>query len=94
MPKHEPTEKSKALVEGMAMLSVPISNMCKLLKISRYTLRQHYRDEIESGRRKAFATIRSALAKRALSGDPQAALIFFGGKTCHRPKKVAPTEAE
>ena len=76
MPKHEPTDATRQLVQLHTTVGTNQEDVARILGISPKTLRLHYRDELDLSLAKANATIGGALFNKAKSGDT-AAMIFW-----------------
>jgi hypothetical protein len=78
-PPHEPTPERRGMVEAMSGFGVRQEHIGQALGISRPTLRLHYREELDSGLRKANLQVAQSLHKKALADGPNsvAACIFW-----------------
>jgi len=77
--KHEPTTADRERVSTLCAMGISQLDIGKVMKISRMTLKKHYRDELDLSMIKANATVAAALFKKASSGHP--ASMFFWLKT-------------
>lgn len=67
-PPHKPTDQTKAFVVMMVADGKLQGEIAKVIGISERSLRNHYRDEIETGGLKANAMVTSALYQNATGG--------------------------
>lgn len=73
---HQPTEKTRQLVQLHTTVGTPQAIVADLLGIDDKTLRKHYREELDQSRAQANAAVGGALFNKAKSGDT-AAMIFW-----------------
>ena len=71
-PKHEPTDQSRKTVEAMAAGGILQDDIAVVIGVAPKTLREHYREELDTAATKANAKI----AQKATSGDTTA-LIWW-----------------
>jgi DNA-binding transcriptional ArsR family regulator len=76
-PPHQPTDKLRGQVEGMAGVGSPRDEIALVLGISENTLRKHYAHELEVGLAKARARARHSLYQLAVDEKNVTALIFY-----------------
>jgi hypothetical protein len=78
-PKHDPTPEQRKQVEAMASYGIPQEDIAKVIGICHVTLREHYRDELDSAQAKANAMVAQSLFKKATSDGTQSvtAAIFW-----------------
>ncbi len=79
-PKFEPSAEQRRLVEGMAALGIPETDIAKNVgpkPIDPKTLRKHFRRELSTGAMKATARVAETLYQMATSGTSVAATIFW-----------------
>ncbi len=78
-PSHAPTKEQRTMVETMAAVGVPSSDIARVVGVDAKTLRKHYRDELDLGMVKANAKVAGSLFKKATGDGPQSvtAAIFW-----------------
>ena len=69
MNKHQPTEKTKKLVESTSGYGLPQEQIAVLVGIDEKTLRKHYREQLDKGKAIANSTVAQTLYNKAVSGD-------------------------
>lgn len=75
-PRHQPTDATRQTVQLHAMVGTRQEVIASILGISPDSLQRHYREELDTSREKANASIGGALYKKAMSGDT-ASMIFW-----------------
>lgn len=85
-PPHRPTEATRQTVQLHATVGTRQEVMAEILGISVDSLHRHYRDELNTSREKANASVGGALYKKAMSGDTTA--MIFWMKTRARWKET------
>lgn len=75
-PPHVPTEKDRVLVRLGASVGMPQEDIAKNIGITAKTLREHYREELDTGKAKANMMVAGELYKLCAAGNP-AAIIFW-----------------
>lgn len=75
-PPHKPTDATRQTVQLHAMVGTRQEVIASILGISPDSLQRHYREELDTSREKANASIGGALYKKAMSGDT-ASMIFW-----------------
>lgn len=75
-PAHEPTDKSRAVVRALAAFGLRQDDIARQVGITGKTLREHYREELDSGKSEANAKVAKALFEQAIGGNI-AAQIFW-----------------
>ncbi len=64
-PPHEPTDDNRTLVRRLAGLGVVVDDIAVIAKMSDWTVRKYYSDEIQLGRAEANLGVARALYKAA-----------------------------
>jgi hypothetical protein len=75
-PPHEPTDKTRMTVDGMAGCGVREDEIALFLDIDPKTLRKHYRRELDTAHVRANTAVANRLYKHA-TGESVAAAIFW-----------------
>ena len=75
-PPHEPTEKDRMLVRLGSATGMPQEDIAKVIGITAKTLREHYRDELDTGKAKANMMVAGELYKLCAAGNV-AAILFW-----------------
>jgi hypothetical protein len=75
--KYDPTPKDRSAVETMAAFGIPQDEIARALKMSGHTLREHFRDELESAATKANASVAKSLFLNATERNNVTAQIFW-----------------
>jgi len=79
-PPHKPTEANKKLVEQLSGRGLPHKMIAVLVGLSDdKTLRNHYKEQLETGEAKACAQVAGKLFEKCMAGDT--ASILFWHKT-------------
>lgn len=77
-PRHEPTEQSREIVEALAGYGIPQEKIASVLRISKPTLHEAYRAELDRGTAVVEANLVGNLLRLAKGKDGTAlkAIIF------------------
>lgn len=75
-PPHKPTDKDRAIAQLGAAVGMPHEEIAKNIGISAKTLREHYRDELDTGKAKANMMVAGKLYQACKDGNI-AAIIFW-----------------
>lgn len=88
MPRklHEPTDRQRAEVEAYAAVGVPQEDIARLIGISKPTLYDRYRDELDLGKAKANAQVAKTLFREAVNGNMTAAIFWMKAQAGWREK--------
>ncbi len=73
-PPHEPTKENRLMVQVMIAGGIEHIHIAGVLRISRPTLRKHYKHELATGAAEANASIVASLFKAAKGGNVKAAI--------------------
>ena len=78
-PRHNPTGAMRSHVQSLAGFGIKQDDIAKDLGISKPTLIEHYRKELDTGAVKANAAVLNNLFRQATKDDPRAisAAIFW-----------------
>jgi hypothetical protein len=101
-PPHEPTDRQREQVQGLAALWVPQRAIASFLGISENTLRRHYPDELEHGAALGDIALGTCFRAKLEAGDTAAVIyatkIRFGWsermKLEHSGPNGGPLQAE
>ncbi|MGF6633539.1 hypothetical protein [Paraburkholderia sp. MM6662-R1] len=66
-PPYEPTDGDRQKVKTLVGIGVPQADICKVMQISKPTLRKHFKSEIETGQLEADIALRQSLFRMATS---------------------------
>lgn len=77
VPRHVPTERTRAEVSAYAAVGVPHHDIAALIGVSIKTLLKYYGTELRTGKAKANATVGKRLFQLATDGRNVAAAIFW-----------------
>ena len=83
---HEPTDRQRAEVEAYAAVGVPQEDIARLIGISKPTLYDRYRDELDLGKAKANAQVAKTLFREAVNGNMTAAIFWMKAQAGWREK--------
>lgn len=78
-PAYEPTAADRQRVKTLVGIGTPQADICKVMQISKPTLRKHFKDEIAMGQLEADIAIRQSLFRMATSKTkpvPSAAIFL------------------
>lgn len=73
---HTPTEETRALARRLSGYGIPQQQIALLLGISKPTLHDHYRDDLDIGMAEANSKIASTLFGQAMNGNTAAAIFW------------------
>ncbi|GEP00506.1 hypothetical protein [Methylobacterium haplocladii] len=92
---HEPTAKTRGLVEGYAACGTPEADIAVIIGIDPKTLRKYYRDELDTAHIRANAKVAQSLFSHATnpaSGMKGVTAAIFWMKTRGRWKETTVVE--
>lgn len=75
-PPFVPTKEQRITVEMMASFGIPQDDIAKVLGISKPTLREHFREELDVGKARTITKVAASLVRQALAGNVTA-MIFY-----------------
>lgn len=73
-PPHKPTEQTRKTVEAMSAAGIPQEDIALVIGITSKTMREHYREELDTAAIKANTKIAQTLFNKAMAGDTTAAI--------------------
>jgi hypothetical protein len=77
-PQHEPTDRARQQVRTMAGLGIAQEDIAAVMKISKPTLRRHYRHELRTGHIEANAKVAGQIFKMATDASkPNVSAAIF-----------------
>jgi DNA-binding XRE family transcriptional regulator len=97
--KHEPTAESRKTVQAMSGYGIPQDDIATVIGVSPHTLREHYRQELDTGQIIAISKVAQNLFRIATGEGREAvtAAIFWlktraqwSEYTAPQPPKAAP----
>jgi hypothetical protein len=71
-PPFEPTQQQREFVSRMSGMRMTVTDVCKVIGISRRTAYKYFRPELESGSAKLHALVANQFVKAIKSGSPWA----------------------
>jgi len=77
LPKHEPTETTRAEVAALVSFGIPQEDIALHLDIDRSTLIHYYRRELDTAVTRANAKVANRLYNKAVNQDDLQAQIFW-----------------
>lgn len=80
---HEPTEQNRRTVESMTAFGIPQAEICKVIKISKPTLRKYYREELDTAATKANSRVGQTIYSIAIDPSHRSCIsaAIFWAKT-------------
>lgn len=85
-PPHEPTKYTRDTVQMHALVGTPQEDIARVLGIDSKTLRKWYREELDTAKARANATIGGALFNKAKAGDTTAMIFWMKTQAGWREK--------
>lgn len=76
-PKYVPTEKDRSTVSTMAAFGIPQDEIARAMKMGTHTLRDNFREELESAATRANAAVAKSLYLAATEKGNITAMIFW-----------------
>lgn len=76
-PAHEPTDKTRAEVAALVSFGITQDDIAAHIGISDVTLREHYREELDTALTRANARVANKLFKKAVEHEDLTAIMFW-----------------